>query len=331
MNIVVANRGKNIIYSANIEIVKEITGVFKVEEIYNYFKTTFYRKIIIDATALADFPNSMVLEKLARSFDLDKIILLLPNDSAPPKEFLSHLVTMGIYNFTDNVQGLKELVERSNTIEEVRGFIINKNVTSTSDTLDFQPIPNTGMNIVLGIKNITDSAGATTLIYMLKKQLELKNNFSVIGVEVDKQDFLYFNDPKLESIKGDKLQNYLSTKSNVNLILVDLTNNNYDGLCTDILYLVEPSMYKINRLVMQKRTAFSELKGKKIILNKSMLNEKDTAIFAKEAGISVYFNLPSLNDRALNPILDELLDKLGVVESENKNTGTKKGLFNLFK
>ena len=45
---------------------------------------------------------------------------------------------------------------------------------------------------VIAIKNLTNGAGATTLTYMLKKQLAA--NYSVLAVEVDKNDFMYFND-----------------------------------------------------------------------------------------------------------------------------------------
>ena len=47
--------------------------------------------------------------------------------------------------------------------------------------------PVMGATRVIGIKGLTDHAGATTLIYMLKKQLS--EHYRVLGLELDKNDF----------------------------------------------------------------------------------------------------------------------------------------------
>ena len=78
MNIIVTNKCKDLIYSTNIEILKELHGVFKVREIVNSFSSIFYKKIIIDASALEGFPKEEVLRELVASFDMDKLILFLP-------------------------------------------------------------------------------------------------------------------------------------------------------------------------------------------------------------------------------------------------------------
>ena len=47
------------------------------------------------------------------------------------------------------------------------------------------------------IKNVTNHAGSTTLTYLLKKHLE--KAYSVVAVEVDSNDFVYFNDKSLKT------------------------------------------------------------------------------------------------------------------------------------
>ena len=105
MNIIVTNQYKDLIEGTNIEIMKELNGVFKVSEIANSFNSIFYKKLIIDATALERFPKEDVLKDLAKAFDTEKLILFLPPDNSPPKKFLSFLVSLNIYNFTDNIKG----------------------------------------------------------------------------------------------------------------------------------------------------------------------------------------------------------------------------------
>lgn len=47
------------------------------------------------------------------------------------------------------------------------------------------------------------------------------------------------------------------------------------------------------------------------MLNKSLLNSKDVLDFEGEANTSIFYNVPPLNDRIPNKILDSFLSKLG--------------------
>ena len=79
---------------------------------------------------------------------------------------------------------------------------------------------------------------------------------------------------------------------------------------------------------MNNRGAFNSLKGKKVVLTNSLLSDQDVEVFSREAGISVYFNLQPLNDRIVNPAINSLLSKLGLIELSEMNN--KKGLFGIF-
>ena len=206
MNIIVVNKYKDLIYSTNIEILKEMSGVFKVDQIANSFNSIFYKKIIIDATALAGFPKENVLKELASSFDPEKLILFLPPDNPPPKSFLSFLVSLNIFNFTDNINGLVELVKKSNSINDVRGFIQTKE--DNNKDLDINNVDNsyqTSDKIILGINSLNDDIFATELVYMMKKNLEEKYGKQVLAIEINKNEFRYFNSNNMLSTDENRI------------------------------------------------------------------------------------------------------------------------------
>ena len=84
-----------------------------------------------------------------------------------------------------------------------------------------------------------------------------------------------------------------------------------------------------NSLLMKNRNSFDFLKNKKVILSNSLLKDDEVNAFAREAGISIYFNLPPLSDRIHNKIVDDLLLKLGLIEILDDKV--KRGLFDIFK
>lgn len=331
MNIIVTNQNKELIMSTNIEIMKELNGVFQISEIANSFNSIFYRKLIIDATALANFPKRDVITELAKTFDTEKLILFLPPDNPPPKKFLSFLISNNIYNFTDNAKGLIELVNKSNTYDDVKEYANTEtpppsdNTTSSSSD-DLYDTSNG--KTILGICNVNKDAGSTSLTYLMKKNLEEVYQKNVVAVEIDKKDFVFYNSKGLYSIPNTKMGEFFSAFENTEIILVDLADSKSTDVCTDVIYLVDPSLYKINQLLMNNRGAFNSLKGKKVVLTNSLLSDQDVEVFSREAGISVYFNLQPLNDRIVNPAINSLLSKLGLIELSEMNN--KKGLFGIF-
>lgn len=328
MNIIVTNKYKDLIYNTGIEVLKELNGVFKVSQIVNSFGSIFYKKIIIDATALENFPKDTVLKELANSFDLDKLILFLPPDNPPPRNFLSFLVSLNIYNFTDNRNGLLELIKKSNTLEDVSNFKEEKEQPiKVEENVQSENFDNYGGRIIMGIKSVTEDSYSTKLSYMIKKTLESVYGKSVVAVEFNKQEFVYYNDKNMFSINNNQTNMFLDTHFNCDIIIADLDNSNIK--CNDEIYLINPSLYYVNKLMFKDREIFEKLKGKKVIFVDSLLSDNDVNQFAHEAGISVYYNLKPLNDRIHDNEIDKLLSKLGIVENDNKPT--KKGLFDIFK
>ena len=76
---------------------------------------------------------------------------------------------------------------------------------------------------------------------------------------------------------------------------------------------MEPSTIKLNKMMLINKDIFSKISGRKLILNKSMLSEKDVSDFEFESHATVSFSVPPLNEREENKeILDQLSKELGL-------------------
>ena len=397
MNIIVTNKQKEIIDNANIDAIKDLNGLFNVDDLISKLRNYFFSRVILDATSVISFPTQEVLEKLANGIGADRLVILLPATPEPPREFVERLVSLKIYNFSNKIDDVIRFINRPNTYNDVKGFVSTNNVDfyvdnsikednvnngfnntnlelnnrqesytdeelNVDDDFDefdnkknmdisqsnisniplntlnngfnngninsLENIPTGGINNgtvflnsnvsnnginkrIIGIKNITEHAGSTTLTYLLTKMAINNLHKKVLAVEVNKNDFSYYQDPNMISVGDGQLENTISNK-NYDIIFIDLNDCQNMGICNDIIYLVEPSIIKLNKLMAMNRNIFKELAGKKIILNKSLLNESDVTTFSNEAGMSMFYNLKPLNDRLFNDDILKLLHLLGI-------------------
>ena len=282
--------------------------------------------MILDITAIKDYKDLRNIQKLSVNLDMDKVILLL--DDSPESEsslYLSRLISMGIYNFTRNKEGIMYLLNHPNSYRDVAHIHQLENLTEQIN----DRVITKNMRI-LGIKNLTDHAGATTFIYILKKQLD--SFYNVVALEVDKRDFIYFNDPNMISTTSADLAKMLMKYKDVDIILIDLNGYESEDVCNDVLYLLEPSVIKLNKLLMVNRGIFSKLVGKKIVLNKSLLTSRDVLDFEYEAKTKVFYNMPPLDERKNNEsYVNPFLAKLGIVKRVKQEGNNKNKIFGLFK
>ena len=103
------------------------------------------------------------------------------------------------------------------------------------------------------------------------------------------------------------------------------------GVVQEIIYLVEPSTVKLNRLMNIKRNAFKELAGRKVVLNQSLLSSKDVLELEYEARTKFFFNMPPLNERDSNiRIMDTFLAKMGFLKQQTEETEKRKKILGLF-
>ena len=162
---------------------------------------------------------------------------------------------------------------------------------------------------------------------------QLSKHYKVFGVEVDNNDFNYFADKKsLVSLTSKDLPKFVEKHNDCDAIIIDVDKNpTAIGICQDIIYLVEPSVIKLNKLLNFNRKAFKEIEGKKIILNQSLLSSKDVLELAYEAKTKFFFNMPPLNERDSQiPIMDTFLAKLGFMKQQDASTEKKKKILGLF-
>ena len=325
MNVIIANEAKSMLSTLDIDVIKSVDGVHTADEIVEMFKNFFYARMILDITAIKDYNDIINIQKISIGLDADKIILLLPNNEASTSSsYLSKIISMGIYNFTTTVYGVKYFLDHPNTYKDVAHI---QQLNDLSTTINEKVVAGSR---IIGIKNVTDHAGSTTLIYMLKKELEQSYGMSVVAIEVNRHDFMYFNSSNMISIDDEHLMTEIVKHKDVAIILIDLNDSSNEGACSDVLYLIEPSSIKLNKLMRRNRRVFEELKGRKIILNKSLLSNSDIMDFEYEGKTKVFYNIPPLNDRVKNPVLSDFLSKIGLInKTSEKESGGK--IFGLFK
>ena len=305
MNVMVYNKYKEMLTGLNIEVMKSLEGVYNVDEIIDTFANFYYDKMILDITAIRDYQNTDNLQKLAMNINMENVILLL--DDSPEtesKSYLSKLISLGIYNFTKNAEGINYLLVHPHTYRDVVNI---HNLQDLEPTPEAAPQPqqpqkqtvvehfiqepapapapsnNGGGKLkIIGFKNVTSHAGSTSLIYMLKKTLSGYKNVSAI--EVDKVDFLYFGDEDMVSANANDLLREIMKRNACDIIFVDLNSYEDVDICTEVYYLIEPSTIMINRMMRK---------------NKGIL-EKLKATFEYETKLNVLFAIPPVDDRQEN-------------------------------
>ena len=315
MNVMVYNKYKELLMGLNIEVMKSMEGVYNVDEIIDTFANFYYDKMILDITAIRDYQNTDNLQKLAMNINMENVILLLDNSpETDTKSYLSKLISLGIYNFTKNAEGINYLLVHPHTYRDVVNIhnlsdiepainnnnnggnggstVVNNNYNVNVETNDSY---GNGKLRIIGFKNVTQHAGATSLIYMLKKTLQ--DVKKVCAIEVNRVDFLYFNDKEMTSTTTTDLVKDIMRKNTYDMIFVDLNDYEDTDVCTEVYYLVEPSTIMINKLLRKNKGMLDKLRNEKVILNKCCLSSEDIATFEYETKIKITHAIPPLDDR----------------------------------
>jgi len=332
MNVIVSNKNEEILANLDIDLIKSISGEFTPEEIAAQFPSNFYyNKMVLDITAIKNYTNINIIQELSLLLDMSKVVLFLDDSEiVNSPTYLSQLVSMGIYNFAKTTDAVKFLIDNPNTYKDVASYHQLNNVAPSSyqnninsvDTVEDSRLR------VIGFKNITDNAGASTLVFMLKKQLE--KLYNVMAVEVNKHDFIYLNDRSLQST--DDLASFVNSNQKSEVILVDLNDASGEDVCTDIVYLIEPGLIQLNKLIRKDSTVFERLRGKKIVLNRSVLTSKDVSDFESESNSKIFFNIPNLDDKKeYHKVLEDFLIELDFHRFKSTGESKSKNIFSIFK
>jgi len=330
MNVIISNKKKELLDTLNIDIIKSINGEYEVDEIIEMFKNFYYQRMILDITAIKHYNDIKNLQKLSISIDMEKIILLLDDsEQSSSPDYLSKLISMGIYNFTKNIDGVLYLYNNPNSYRDVAQYHQLEAAVQQQEQIIYQTVEANYCRVI-GVKNLTEQTGATTFVYMMVKQLN--KNYNAIGLEVDNNNFSYFNSKSLYSITNRELSKFIEDNKDKDAIIVDVDKNPAAlGVVQDVIYLVEPSIIKLNKLLNINRNAFKDLEGRKIILNQSLLSSKDVLELQYEAKTKFFFNMPPLNERDNNiMIMDTFLAKLGFIKQQSGEVEKRKKILGLF-
>lgn len=324
MNVIISNSADDMLSSLNIDVIKKIKGQFSTDEIISMFENFFYEKMILDITAIKDYTDLKNIQNLSINLDTSKLIILLDGSSATSSnEYISGLISMGIYNFTKNIDGVIYLLGHVNTYKDVaslQNFDENQSDMIRAENMNMR---------VLGVKNLTEHAGSTSFIFMLKKHLQ--RNYKVVAIEIDKTDFVYYNDKDMISCTSNEFgKELLKINNNVDIVLIDLNNSNQEHACNDVIYLLEPSTIKVNKLVARNRDVLKKVVGRKVVLNKCLLTPKDISEFEMEAGLKTFYSIPPLNDRMPSIAIDNFLVRLGFLMQKPSNNSND-GLLGIFR
>jgi len=306
------------------------------------FTNFFFNKMILDITSIKDYNDYSKLKKLFESIDSKKVIIYL-DETSNNKEYISDLITLGVYNFTINYNDIIELYNNPKDFKDVSYLQISRNTFDINKEIDNElgvnqekeftfedfilPGEYDGDKKIIGVVNLTSHAGATTLVVQMIKQLNI--NYKAIGIEMNKQDFLYFNTPNIYSCtsKEDVLKKIKEHQS-VDAIIVDLNEYDSKEFCTDVIYLIEPGTIKLTKLLKKNGKIFEELSGEKIILNRTNMDDSQVSEFEVESKIKVFSVVSNFRDNLERVVsVDKLLVKLGYTKCNIEKIQKIKGLF----
>lgn len=340
MNIVIKNQNYKIIDSLSIEVIKTFDGEVTREMLEASLVNFYYNKAIIDITAIKNYFDISNLINFLSFFDTNKIIILLnDNEIVNSKAFLGTLVRNGYYNFTRNAAGINYLLTNSNEYKDVEIYTREENVNNLNPFVQNNSNNQVGSNQmpssfsknanqrIIGIQNLTEHAGSTTLMYMMVKQLS--KNYKTLGIEMFKQDSIYFRRNDIVHCTSiDDLKIRITNSKDIEVIIVDLNDLKDLSVIDDGIYLVEPGTIKINKLIKKNVDLESIINKNRIVLNRSSVKDDELSAFEYETKLKVFFNMSNFNERKESIlIIDNLLVKLGF----NKQSGKKGGLFSIFK
>lgn len=324
MNVVTANENKSILDRLDIDIIKRIDGQYELRELLSKFVNLYFNKMIIDITSIKDYTNIEVIKQLAQSVDPSRVILLLNNDpQVNSNVFMSQLIQLGFYNFTRNFEGVTFLYNTPNTFENVKHLLLDEKEIARQQQIAAQQANVDGgvqqavvrekRRTIIGIANLTNHAGATSLTNMMVRQLN-DRGYTAVGLEMFKQDLIFYHDKNLSAcMNKSDLEQKLRVYTDVSAVIIDLNDfGDADKYCDEVLYLIEPSYVKLTKLLKKNRNAFNEHKGDKVVLNMSFVNDQEVPDFEYETKLKIFDNLPPMNDRNRNlEEVNQLLMRLG--------------------
>ena len=327
---------------------------FDINELLSKFVNLYFNKMIIDITSIKDYENPQVIATLAQSVDPSRVIVLLNNNPVVnSNDYLANLINNGFYNFTRNFEGINFLYNNPNTFENVQHLLTNnvQSAPSNNNGVNAGPV-NNGMNnnqqgfnaqeqmqnenqevsqggaprifsnrMIIGLQNVTNHAGASTLVRMMVRQLN-SHGIKAYGIEMFRQDLMYYRDPHLVAcMNRNDIERELRKMEDANAVIFDLNDfGEADKYCDKVMYLIEPSFIRLTKALKKNANTLVELRDANVVLNMSFVNNQELPDFEYETKLTIFDNIPPLNDRNENSIeINNFLRKLGYNIVDNIN------------
>lgn len=342
MYIIIKNENSRIINNLTVNVSKTLVGDFTREDLDRELNLINYDKAIVDVTSIRNYYDDNYLYKFLEFFRSPSDVILLLNDGfvANSKHFLSKLISKGYYNFATTDSAVNRLLERNNTIDDVKEYMDGNDFLKTDSIvsgIDKNKKFETD-KLIIGIENGFPHSGATTLMYMLVK--EIGKSKKVKGIEMINNDSLFFRDDRIISCESRiQFETIVKTLNDIDVYIVDLNGSDVREICNKVIYLIEPGTTKINKVVKGDREIYEMLKNSNVVLNRSNIKDEEMKTFEYETKFKVVGNVPNLNERldsndSLTKLVDYLLDNKEKYEKLSKDDGNinkKVGLVGFFK
>ena len=342
MYIIIKNENSRIINNLTVNVSKTLVGDFTREDLDRELNLINYDKAIVDITSIRNYYDDNYLYKFLEFFRSPSDVILLLNDGfvANSKHFLSKLISKGYYNFATTDSAVNRLLERNNTIDDVKEYMDGNDFLKTDSIvsgIDKNKKFETD-KLIIGIENGFPHSGATTLMYMLVK--EIGKSKKVKGIEMINNDSLFFRDDRIISCESRiQFETIVKTINDIDVYIVDLNGSDVKEICNKVIYLIEPGTTKINKVVKGDRETYERLKNSDVVLNRSNIKDEEIKSLEYETKFKIVGNIPNLNERldsneALDKLVDYLLDNKVKHEELSKDDGNinkKVGLVGFFK
>ena len=342
MYIIIKNENSRIINNLTVNVSKTLVGDFTREDLDRELNLINYDKAIVDITSIRNYYDDNYLYKFLEFFRSPSDVILLLNDGfvANSKHFLSKLISKGYYNFATTDSAVNRLLERNNTIDDVKEYMDGNDFLKTDSIvsgIDKNKKFETD-KLIIGIENGFPHSGATTLMYMLVK--EIGKSKKVKGIEMINNDSLFFRDDRIISCESRiQFETIVKTLNDIDVYIVDLNGSDVREICNKVIYLIEPGTTKINKVVKGDREIYEMLKNSNVVLNRSNIKDEEMKTFEYETKFKVVGNVPNLNERldsndSLTKLVDYLLDnkeKYEKLSMDDGNINKKVGLVGFFK
>ena len=323
MVVVIKNSNGEIINNITLNVVKTLNGEFTREDLNRELSIITFDKAIVDLSAIKNYDNDNYLYSFLDFFknSSDVIILVKKEFFSTGIEISRKLIEKGFYNFAYSSMDIYKLIENNNSFDDVRKYLEGYDFLKVDSIVSDKQTSNKFETdkIIVGIENGTPHAGATTLMYMLVK--EISKSKKVKGIEMFNNDSLYFKDDRIITCQSRvQFETIVKTLKDIDVFIVDLNGSDVKEICNKVIYLVDPGSTKLNKIVKGNQNDYEHLLNCNVVLNRSNIKNDSLKNFEYETHLKIVGNVPNLNERLdsnseLNDLVKFLVGNIKVKSS----------------